>query len=104
MSTLGHSLWDSGIERQQQGYSRQRVLAINGTKVRLSVYRDSYDFQSRYTAETFDGTKWNGIVHLPGANFTKDEIPNQYAELEARETAVEAMFDRLFEAAQVLLS
>lgn len=100
MSTLGQSLWDSGMEKLSQGYSRQRVLEVNGTKTRLTVSADAYDFQSVYKAEVFDGSKWNVIVHLPGANFS---LPSRYAAEVAREAAVEDMFDLLFEAAEAVL-
>jgi hypothetical protein len=101
MSTLGQSLWDSGMEARNQGYSRQRVLTIAGSKVRLSFYRDSYAFQSHYTAEVFDGNKWNPLVGLPGSNFP--DVPSKHATLEAREAAVEGMFDQLLEAAEAVL-
>jgi hypothetical protein len=61
--TLGQS-----FARRQQGRSLLRLLAIGKRRVRIDVYSDTYDFQSRAIAELFDGDKWNTIAFIEYAN------------------------------------
>lgn len=66
---------DSGTHPTKQGWQRvttHRVIHVGATpdsdqvvgKLRVTVYRDAYDHQSRFTAETWTPTGWVEVVTI----------------------------------------
>lgn len=64
------------ISPSRQGWTREVTVRTMGHKVRATVYRDSYDFQSRIKVEVWNPAelKWNAIRHLDGSDH--GDLPN----------------------------
>lgn len=62
--------------RTRQGYRQESLVEVDGRKVRLTVYRDSYDFQSRFHAEVWTGAGWQSVAHVPGDDPQGKEMPS----------------------------
>lgn len=72
-------LTSTGFFKTRQGYDRVTTHDINGTKVRITMHRDSYDFQNRFYAEAFSTVtmSWNRIAYIPGE--TMSDLVSPYA-------------------------
>lgn len=87
MSTTVLHETSSGIATRGQTMDLQRTYeltwrgAVNVArreKVRVTVHVDDYVQQSRYTAEVFDGHRWNQVVLIDPADshFTRMRLSN----------------------------
>lgn len=87
----------TGFYRSRQGYDRVTTHDISGTKVRVTMHRDSYDNQSRFYAEAFSTTdlRWNRIAWLPGEQFA--DMPSPYGSGVAVEDAMSEALDEVEE-------
>lgn len=61
---------------ERQGWTREATYDLAGHKVRATVYRDSYDFQSRINVEVWSPASlaWNRIQTLSGTDYK--ELPS----------------------------
>ena len=51
--------------KRRQSLVYARTLNANGAKFRISVKRDSYDFQSHGKIDRWDGDKWHRVHAVP---------------------------------------
>ena len=58
------------ISPSHQGWTREVTVRTLGYKVRATIYRDSFDFQSRIKVEVWSEAQlsWNVIRHLDGSD------------------------------------
>ena len=66
------------ISPSRQGWTREVTVRTLGHKVRATIYRDSYDFQSRIKVEVWnqDQLSWNVVRTLSGEDHK--DLPNAY--------------------------
>lgn len=71
----------------QQSWNRERIVIIGDKRVRYTVKRDSYDFQSYGKAEVWNGEKWHTVHHIPGQELKntvsyvgRDVLPTAFLE------------------------
>lgn len=76
------------ITASSQGWQREVTVRWRGHKIRASIYRDSYDFQSRIHAEVWSPAtlSWNRVRTLPGAD-RAEGLPGAYSLRHANDTA-----------------
>src|SRR5687768_10764509 len=82
IQTEGLQYIEDQVSRPQQTWRRQTTVTWRGIKIRTTVERNSYDFQSRIHSEVFSPAelKWNRLQTLEGADhghlpsaYTKDD-------------------------------
>ena len=75
------------VASTDQGWIREVTYNLSGQKVRVTVYRDSYDFQSRIHVDVWSPTdlRWNTVQTLPGTEYA--DLPKRYATRAAWTTA-----------------
>lgn len=66
------------ISPSRQGWTREVTVRTLGHKVRATIYRDSYNFQSRIKVEVWSEAElsWNAIRHLDGSDH--GDLPSAY--------------------------
>ena len=93
------------VTQEKQGWTREVTRKIGQHKVRATVYRDSYDFQSRIKVEVFSmpELKWNTVQTLSGTEYSKD-LPGPYNVDTLKATAAsQTLVDILFGYAEEIL-
>jgi hypothetical protein len=72
-------LLNDTLSPQQQGWKRVVTCNLNGHKVRVTIYRDSYIFQSRIYSEVWSPAtlSWNQVERRAGEDYA--ELPNAYS-------------------------
>jgi len=58
----------SDVYKHRQSWRRTDIIDLETNEVshrlKLTVHRDAYDDQSRYTVERWDGSKWNFVLSV----------------------------------------
>jgi hypothetical protein len=86
----------------QQSHNYLEVLSLDGLKLRISIKRDAYDFQSHARIEAFSKgeAKWNFIHAIPYAEI---QMKTSYVAV-ASEASFKADRDELVRVAKALLA
>lgn len=50
----------------RQGYRMENIVEVDGHQVRVTIQRDFYDAQSRFTAEVWTGAGWRPVTGVSG--------------------------------------
>lgn len=102
------TLTDSGLVRTRQGYTVERVYEVRDQtgkqhKLRTHIDRDSYDFQSHYRVERWDGTQWQRVTAILGE--ARPDMPSPYSRDDAEiiRAVDELESELLHDAAAVIL-
>jgi hypothetical protein len=98
-------LADDFSHPSNQGWQRQVTTTLHQEfKVRVTVYRDSYDFQSRIYSEVFSPVtlKWERLQSLAGNDFSA--LPSAYSKNQSEcEHAAEPILNSLLDYAAGVL-
>ena len=74
------------LDRPTPTYGRTSTWELNSRKVRTVIHIDSsYAFQSRVSAEVWDGDRWNLVVSIKGNDPMLENIASGYLPKERAE-------------------
>ena len=88
----------------QQGWLREVTTRIGEHKVRVTIYRDSYDFQSLLYVDVWSPTalKWDTIKTLSGMDYK--DLPSQHSQESAWRKASQPIIDKLLDYPKEILT
>jgi hypothetical protein len=90
------------LVKTQHGWQYQCLHDYNERRLRATVYRDSYDFQSYAYVEVWAGDHWEKVVTRRGEQI--DFLPSHYERSEERwRSAAESLVDALLAEAYFVL-
>lgn len=102
MPTL--SILNDDLKHGRQGWTREQTVEIAGHKVRATLYRDSYDFQSDIHVDVLtDALTWSRLQTLSGVDFA--DVASAYEKSDdAILRSSEPVIQRLLGYAELVLS